>query len=174
MELLPAAPLGAVSEICDPRLSGLYQYWLGKCDGRTAPARRDIDPVEIPEILGFVNLLEVLNDPRDFRFRLNGTAVAEMVGRDITGELHSAVMQGEDAVRCRQAYDMSIDHRTPAMVETSLGFCGKPYMFQTILALPLSNDGENIDTIMSAHSFRASGAANRPADGYLETRASSR
>jgi hypothetical protein len=174
MILLPAAPLGAMSEISDLKLRGLYQYWLRKCDGRAAPARRDIDPAEIPSALGFVNLLEVLDDPRDFRFRLNGTAVVEMIGRDVTGELHSAVMGGEDGVWCRNAYEMCVDRRSAVAVETSLGFCGKPYMCQTILALPLSDDGESIDTIMSGHSYRAIGATHQTVDGLSQTRVGNR
>jgi hypothetical protein len=174
MGILSAAPVGALSDIADSKLRRLFQYWTGKCAGRFAPSRRDIDPVEIPELLGLVNLFEVRENPRDFRVRLNGTAVAEMIGRDVTGEFCSAVMHGEDAVRCKEALEMCVDRRAPVLAETSLAFCGKPYMCQTIVILPLSSDGERIDMIITAHSYRAIEAPGQPVDLLPRRRAGTR
>ena len=39
------------------------EYWRGKCDGRAMPARADIDPLEIPRLLPYVYLVDVLDDP---------------------------------------------------------------------------------------------------------------
>ena len=38
--------------ITEPRLQRLYEYWNEKRGARRAPLRGDIDPVEIPELLG--------------------------------------------------------------------------------------------------------------------------
>lgn len=46
----PAAPVGASSDISDKRLLRLYEDWTGKWAGRRAPSRRDINPVEIPDL----------------------------------------------------------------------------------------------------------------------------
>ena len=151
--MLRASHVGAPSEIADKRLLRLYEYWVEKRAGRCAPARRNIDPAEIPDLLGFVNMFDVLDDPRDYRVRLNGTEVAEMLGQEITGRLCSSVISGEDAVRCKTAFDMCVDDCQPTIVETSMAFCGKPHMAQTIIVLPLSSDGEKVDTIVTAHSY---------------------
>jgi len=172
--MLSAAPVGGPSDIADLKLRRLYQYWAGKRAGRVVPLRRDIDPVEIPELLGIVNLFEVRGNPRDFRVRLNGTAVAEMTGRDVTGEFCSSIMCGDDAVRCKEAFEMCVDRRAPVTVETSLAFCGKPYMSQTIVVLPLSSDGERVDMIITAHSFRALETPDQPVDRLPRRRAGTR
>lgn len=174
MSMLAATPVGASSEIADARLRRLYEYWNTKRGDRPAPTRRDIDPVEIPDLLGFVNIFEVQDEPRDFKVRLNGSEVAEMMGREITGKYCSTVISGEDAVRCKTAFDLCVDHCRPAIVETSLAFCDKPYMAQTIIVLPLSNDGERVDMIVTAHSYHAIKAADQPTDLDARRRATSR
>lgn len=153
--MLAAAAVRDSSEIADARLCRLYEYWNEKRGDRPAPTRREIDPVEIPDLLGFINIFEVQEEPRDFKVRLNGCEVAEMLGQEITGKYCSSVISGPDAVRCKIAFDICVDQRRPAIVETSLAFCGKPYVGQTIVALPLSSDGERVDMIITAHSYHA-------------------
>jgi hypothetical protein len=164
MNMLAATPVGASSEIIDARLRRLYEYWNAKRGDRPAPSRRDIDPVEIPDLLGFVNIFEVQDEPRDYKVRLNGSEVAEMLGQETTGKYCSTVISGEDGVRCKTAFDLCVDQCRPTIVETSLAFCGKPYMGQTIVILPLSSDGERTDMIITAHSYHALDSADRPID----------
>lgn len=160
--MLAATPVGASPEIAEARLRRLYEYWSTKRGDRPAPSRRDIDPVEIPDLLGFVNIFEVQRAPRDYKVRLNGSEVAEMLGQDITGKYCSTVISGEDAVRCKAAFDLCVDRCLPMIVETSLAFCDKPYMAQTIVVLPLSSDGESVDMIITAHSYHALDVADQP------------
>jgi hypothetical protein len=79
------------------RLSALHGYWQAKRGRRDLPLRSDIDPVDIPELLPTLILLDVLSEagqtaPR-FRFRLVGTRMVEMFGRDPTGQ----ILEGADA-----------------------------------------------------------------------------
>lgn len=143
------------SEIENRRLRRLYEYWDEKRAGRRAPARSDIDPTEIPDLLGYVNLFDVQDSPRDYRVRLNGTEITRMLGREVTGRWCSEVLSGEDAERCKKAFDIVVDEWAPAIVETSLAFCGKPYTGQTFVAVPLSSDGSRVDSMVLAHSYHA-------------------
>ena len=156
-----ATLVGASSEITDARLRRLYDYWYSKRGDRSAPTLRDIDPVQIPDLLGFVNIFEVQDAPRDYKVRLNGCEVSEMLGQEITGKYCSTVISGEDGVRCKVAFDLCVDRCHPVIVETSMAFCGKPYMAQTIVAVPLSGDGESVDMIVTAHSYHARSAADQ-------------
>ncbi len=152
----------SITDIPDGRLRALYEYWNVKRGDRPAPGRRDIDPVEIPELLGFVNLYDVRLEPRDYLVRLNGSEVAAMMGQDITGMWCSDVVSGEDKERCHAAFAMCVDDWAPALVETSLGFCGKDYASQVLLALPLSSDGKTVDMMMTAHAYRLAGKPAEP------------
>ncbi len=61
------------------------------------PARRDIDPVEVPTLLPHLQLIEIVAGGR-FRYRLIGTALAEAFGRDYTGQYPDELF---DAARAR-------------------------------------------------------------------------
>lgn len=66
-----------------------YAYWLAKCGGRPMPTRADIAP---PEMLGFLHhvvLIDVLNDPPDFRYRLVGTLIDTHTLGPLTGRRFS-------------------------------------------------------------------------------------
>ncbi len=67
-------------------LRPLFQYWLAACGDKSLPARADIDPVEMPiQLLPNVVLVDVVPEPLRFRYRIVGTAVAQMLGEDWTG-----------------------------------------------------------------------------------------
>jgi hypothetical protein len=72
-------------EISHPLLRQLYEYWDSKRAGRAMPARSDLDPIEIPDLLRHLILLDITHDPLRFRVRLYGTGVAELRGHDLTG-----------------------------------------------------------------------------------------
>ena len=151
--MLEASRVKGSAEIQNRRLRRLYEYWDEKRGNRRAPSRADINPTEIPELLGYVNIFEVQDEPRDFKVRLNGSEVTRMLGQEITGKWCSEVLTGEDAERCNRAFDICVDEWTPAIVETSLAFCGKPHTAQIFVALPLSSDGQDVDTMITAHAY---------------------
>ena len=49
-----------------PALKVLFAYWVGKCGGRFAPTREDINPKDIPSILPNIHMHEVLDGGRAF------------------------------------------------------------------------------------------------------------
>lgn len=151
--MLDASRVSGPADIQNRRLLRLYEYWNEKRGDRRAPSRADINPTEIPELLGYVNIFEVQDEPRDFMVRLNGSEVTRMLGQEMTGKWWSDVISGDDAERCEQAFAICVDEWTPAIVETSLAFCGKPHAGQTFVALPLSTDGQRVDTMITAHSY---------------------
>jgi len=63
----------------------LYRYWDAKRGERRMPARRDIDPAEMRHLLPHIMLIDLVDGQG--RYRLMGTAVAQGIGRDLTGRL---------------------------------------------------------------------------------------
>jgi hypothetical protein len=78
---LPFAPLQA-----------LLDYWIAKRGSRRCPDKSDIDPTEIGPLLANIILLDAAPPGGEFRYRLAGTRVTQMVGRELRGltqrELH--------------------------------------------------------------------------------------
>jgi hypothetical protein len=79
----------------NPRFQDLVAYWHRLRAGRAMPLRKDIDPLELKDHLGSLNIIECLTERDDFRYRLIGTRIAEAYGRDATGrtvrELYSVL-----------------------------------------------------------------------------------
>ncbi len=63
----------------------LLDHWRGKCRDGRLPTRRDLDPVEMSPALGYVMILETIEDGWNFRYRLYGSRIAEHTKRDYTG-----------------------------------------------------------------------------------------
>src|SRR4051794_34289618 len=49
------------------RLQRLHPYWTERKGDRRMPARRDIDPLDFPYLLGNIMLLDVVGEPPRFR-----------------------------------------------------------------------------------------------------------
>lgn len=136
-----------------PRLREAFHYWQSKLAGRAMPLRRDIDPVEIPKLLPYLMLLDVLREPPDFRYRLIGTELCNISRRDYTGKRFSEVDgkgrgsvvwdNCEEVVRAKAPFSRCPPYVGP---DKHLRQC------ENIL-LPLSEDGREVNMILQIVSF---------------------
>ncbi len=134
-------------------LRQLYAYWAGKRSGRTWPARADILPSEIPAILPFVVLADVLEDGvseggRHFRLRLVGTDVA--FGIDPTGQLlHEAVPEGPYRAHVTALFQRGAAGPGALYSRTRYDYAdvAGPRTIARIF-MPLATDGEVIDMML--------------------------
>ena len=64
-----------------------HDHWRKICGAdRCCPDPQALDPVEMPpQTLPYSELVEVLTDPLDFRYRLIGTAIHDISGSSYTG-----------------------------------------------------------------------------------------
>ena len=73
----------------------LYDYWQRLRRGRPAPERTEIEPSDIRRILGDTFILEVASR-NEYRFRLAGTRVCALYGRELKGKDFLAFWKGKD------------------------------------------------------------------------------
>ncbi|MDP6690291.1 MAG: PAS domain-containing protein [Alphaproteobacteria bacterium] len=73
-----------IDRIPDAGLTALVSYWERKKGGRPFALRRDIDPADIPGLLGNIRLVDI-EAQNVFRFRLYGTHATNPDQRDMTG-----------------------------------------------------------------------------------------
>jgi hypothetical protein len=71
--------------VANPLIHDLYRYWSEKRGTAPLPAKRDFDPLDHPQALGTLMVLE-REDDGDYLYRLHGLKAAEMFGRDLTGQ----------------------------------------------------------------------------------------
>jgi hypothetical protein len=79
----------------------LFAYWDEKRGERIAPTRSDIDPCAIRQILGDTFILACDRDT-DYPFRLAGTGVCAIFGRELRGEPFVNVFAPADRVDVRE------------------------------------------------------------------------
>jgi hypothetical protein len=135
------------------RLRAAYAYWLGKCKGRLMPSRSDIDPTDIPKLLPYVTLIDVLADPLDFRYRLIGTETRNISRRDYTGLRFSEIEgRGRDSVLWRGCEAVA---HSKAPISDSPPYVGSDVFLRDCenVMLPLSDDLINVMMILKVISF---------------------
>lgn len=134
--------------IVSPRLRRLHAYWDAKRAGRPMPARADIDPVEIPWILGNLSLIEV-NGEGDYRWRLDGTNLSAFFGCEMTGRAISEYPYPAFIDKMRATLDEAVRAGGPSRLVRRFASQSQKWDYET-LYLPLSGDGQRIDMLMQA------------------------
>ncbi|HWK46481.1 MAG TPA: PAS domain-containing protein [Stellaceae bacterium] len=134
--------------LADPVHQDLYRYWNSKRQGTALPARRDIDPVEIPHLLPHILMLDVTDAP-GFRYRLVGTAVVNGVGRDPTGLTFGNSLPADYAAALTTLYERVRDAGVPGFAVSEFHEEKGPERFCTRLILPLASDGKTVDKIIA-------------------------
>ncbi len=135
--------------IKDARLHRLFQYWDSKRKGRRFPARSDIDPLDIPYILGRIALVEVTHDPLRFRYRLYGSELAVQNGYDLTGLYHDEIPVPEFREFIAKAWRTVVERGEPVHAFYDRIVDERVRHYET-LRLPLSTDGVTVDMLLIA------------------------
>lgn len=142
------APAMAVTH---PKMQRLLAYWQSKCRHDRLPGRRDIDPLDFPDLLPHVSMFDVVHagDAMRFRIRLLGTANVQLMGGDCTGEYIDARMRPEDAARVLASYRAVVEERRPDYLRGSLVTPGREHVHYERLLLPLASDGRTVDMLLA-------------------------
>jgi hypothetical protein len=145
-----------VAKIGDPRLVELYHYWYERRGQRIAPSRADISPTDIPKLLPYLLLADILPG-RQYRYRLVGTEVERVFGIKMTGRTVDELMRGEYLCFINGLYAALVEARAPVYSENTYA----NNAFRTYrLMLPLSSDGESIDKVLSGQVFHRRSAGS--------------
>jgi hypothetical protein len=125
----------------------LYAYWVARRGAKPFPSRDDIDPVDFDFVLGRVSLVEVLDDPRRYRYRLVGTTVTDNLGYEMTGKFLDQLPESEMRAYLEQLYGKVVAQRAPVYEREHVALDGRLWKSETI-ALPLSSDGRAVNLLM--------------------------
>jgi len=143
-------------QLSDPDLVRFYDYWAALRGSRAMPSRKDLDPLKISsEFLPNLMLIDVLHDPRRYRYRLIGTHVVAASGEDRTGRIFDNVGFFKVHPTVIQQYDSVVDSGQPFYsleAFTNLR-TGSTYEVDRLL-LPLSNDGQRVDMVLVLFHFK--------------------
>jgi len=142
-----------MSAAADPRLRQIHAYWQSRCGDRRMPSRADIDPVDVPALLPFIFLVDVLSDPRDFRFRLTGTHFRDFSGLELTGLRIGEAFPPEFAAEVHHHWSSCVDRGLPAVGSGRLWLPGRDHVGWEGVILPLSPDGASANMLLGGVIF---------------------
>jgi hypothetical protein len=139
----------------NPRLRQFHEYWRGKMRDGRLPGRADIDPVEIPDLLRSITLVEIVEDggKRRYRVRLFGTDHVQYNGRDLTGMFVDEAFAPEDLAKVTEVYDRMADGGEPHHWRMHVLTPGREFVHYERLMLPLASDGANVDMLIGVFDF---------------------
>jgi hypothetical protein len=140
-------------------LRRLPQYRRSKrADGRL-PARRDIAPIALAYVLPNLFIMDVHSaeePPTRFRFRLFGTELARVHGRDLTGRTFHEALEAEPADGALRHAMRLVAERIPLFVAGKMLYLkNKEWLNFENCMLPLQDDVGEVNMILGAtiHTF---------------------
>lgn len=132
------------------RLRALRDYWLELRGDRQMPSRQDIDPIDIPHLLAHLVLVDVFSDPLRFRYRLIGTEITRLVGRDATGRWLDESLYGDKVARVTDDFRACVASCTPVAQREFMLFVDKDWIRIESLALPLGVEPGRVDMVLAS------------------------
>ncbi len=140
-------PLGDLEERF---FRGILEYWQVKKKNHFAPSWESIDLMALtPKVIPFVTVVDVVYDPLDFVYRFWGTGHVKATGLDRTGARVTDHPQGRGQ-QVFAEYNSVFEEQRPIAFSRKLVFPdGKLPLKQTALRMPLTQDGKNVDKIIS-------------------------
>lgn len=138
----------------DPILSQAYAYWQAKCAGRAMPRRADIEPKDLIRLLPYLQITEILEGGKRIRYRLVGTAIVNAYGAELTGKYFDEVFTGERLKLIEENYRTMCRTKRPILVGNRYHTRKDMELFCYRVVMPLSEDGETVNQVLTAMSFK--------------------
>jgi PAS domain-containing protein len=148
-----------VDRLSAPQLRFLLRYWSELAGERDMPVAKQIDALEMRPALGYVNLLDLIEGGKDFRYRVFGSNIAAVAGYDMTGRQLSALktvpyMAEFALATCRAV----VQRRQPMLTEHRPPPSAVPTVAWNDLVLPLAGeDGSVVRLLIGSVPFSRDG-----------------
>lgn len=132
--------------ITDHRVRQAFAYWNSARRGRAMPARADIDPLDLKVCLGWICMIDVLPAHR-FRYRLDGSKLAEITGFDLTGKYVDQIESADYRQLAELVYGRVVATKQPLFLGNMEDWLQRGFFMESV-TLPLSEDGQTVTTLM--------------------------
>jgi len=144
-------PVAYINAPRHPDLKTLVEYWMSKRGDRLMPLRADIKPAEIKPLLPDIMIWSA-TEP--FHVRLVGDHIVTFVGGNNTGKPATHGMPPDAAQSMLTVLNDVITSKVPRFrLGKSFFVPEKAYRDFEACFLPLSDDGNSVDTILSGIKF---------------------
>ena len=137
---------------CDARIRHFADYLASKAPSGRLPGRQDIVPHEIPDLLPYLMLYDIVPQPSGnavrYRIRLAGTYVVELLGGDPTGKFVDDVLLANGYMEIIGEYDRIVTTKQSVYLASELRNPGREHVRFQRLAFPLAGNGEDVNMLV--------------------------
>lgn len=141
------------------RNAHVYAHWVAACGKKNMPTRIEMQPDVIPldllPELPYIYIAEVMRDDLGtwFKFRLMGTSLTERLQQDGTGKMLLDLQIGGWEEEWRRNLVYTVQMKLPVVDESTITTQNGVKLDVEHVALPLSEDGVNVDRIFGSIDF---------------------
>lgn len=156
MDRLERARVFELPADAHPTIRTVYEYWRSVTPTGQLPGRQHIDPVDLPQLLPNLRLLDVIHDPIHFRARLVGERYCDFAGGNPTGLWLDEFMPNFHQSDHKRDLVLTVERKLPQWRRGRpyvSGFAKKDFITLERIHLPLAGDGQTVDMIFSAAVF---------------------
>lgn len=147
---------GNVPSDCHPMIRRAVEYWLSIHPAEDLPGRQHLDPVDIPDLLADLRLVDIIGDPPRFRYRIAGTRICEFFGMELTGRWYEDTLENFKGSQTEKDFLSIMETRVPNWrLGRPLFALAKDFANVERIFLPLACNGRDVDMIMSVQVFHA-------------------
>ncbi len=138
-----------------PKTRALHSYWQSRSPGPgIVPSRAQIDAADIPHLLPNIFLLDVIENPLRFRYRLAGTRLLYAGGRELTGLVMEDAHPNLFIAPPYADYPACVrEHRVSRRLGSPVFDWDRDHVRIERLLLPLAGDGVRVDVILGLSVF---------------------
>jgi hypothetical protein len=129
--------------------TALFNYWDTVRAGRLAPQRFEIEPSRISALLPYTFILEKL-DAETFRFRLAGTRMCDIVGRELRGTTVLDGWTAMDRLPLLRQFSVMTGQGAAVILYAKLSTLGNDSVECEMLLLPLLHTGGAVDRVLGS------------------------
>jgi len=141
-------------EDLDEELLRVLTYWKGLAGERRMPSWSEFELVKIPpRVLVTTHVTDVISGCSDYLVRFWGSGFVDIHGQEATSCWVSEIEPPELGMAVGDSIRTVIKAREPQAFTILLQTPGQPEKFQVVLRLPLSDDGETVNHVVTVSKF---------------------
>ena len=125
-----------------------FELWNGLRRDHAVPRRRDFDPFDAPALMPHIVLVDVRRAPRDFRYRVIGTFVADHLAESGTGSWMSEIEHQRAPSRIWTSCNHVSETRNPMLSRIPYVGPHSDFLYGEDIILPLSNDEDEVVNLL--------------------------
>lgn len=141
---------GNVPEDCHRNVRQIVAYWVRIHPEAGLPGRQHFDPLDVPQLLPNIRLLDVVGQPPRFRIRLMGTRLCEFFGGDFTGMWLDEVFPNIEKSLTYEGLMNAVGSKEPRWRSGKPALdIEKDFMDMERVYLPFARDGRTVDMVLT-------------------------